>query len=250
VPAVLAADSERHWLILEDAGRTTYEELDDVARYERALRRYAEIQIAEIPHTRELLALGCPDRRPHRLAAELDALLADTPALRQGPFGFDDAELERLRALAPRLKDMCGELGRYRVPCSLEHGDLWVGNMIARGDGCVLVDWSDASLSHPFFSPWFFHEADDYFFQAVEAGKRLAALPDLRARLRRAYLEPWTVCEPMPRLQEALALAQDLAGLHYALLYHRLILPGMEIQWEMRNMLPYHLRRVLAHATV
>ena len=64
-------------------------------------------------------------------------------------------------------------------------------------------------------------------------------------RLRQAYLEPWTAYAPMSKLAALYALAQKVAALHHALIYHRDILPHMQARWEMERMLPYYLRILL-----
>ena len=249
VPRVLAADDRRHWMLLEDVGPLTLADVPDISCYERALRLYAQLQIEQVGCVDQLLSLGCPDHRLDVLVSEMDGLLADAEAMLPGkPYGLSRAEVGALHDSAPRLKAMCGELSSFAVPCTLEHGDLWARQISVR-DGCpVIMDWSDATLSHPFFSPGFFTDLDDDIFLTVEeAGRYLAGIPDARVRLLTAYLEPWTACEPMERLLVAYNLAQVLAGLHSALLYQRVILPGLEAKWEMERMVPQHLRKVLRH---
>ncbi len=100
------------------------------------------------------------------------------------------------------------------------------------------------SLAHPFFSLNFFYGADDFFFTNIPAGIELSAIPHLREWLCNTCLEPWTIYEPLERLQRAAKLAQRLSGLHLALPYHRIIPPGMEQRWENARMLPHHLRKL------
>ncbi|MGB9578621.1 MAG: hypothetical protein ACPL3S_05055, partial [Halothiobacillaceae bacterium] len=104
----------------------------------------------------------------------------------------------------------------------------------------VFIDWSDASISHPFFSMAFFSDDD-------EMRPYLGDIPDIALQMRDAYLEPWTVYEPYDILTQAWSIACSLAPLSTALLYHDHILPGMEVQWELENMVPYFLRSVLRH---
>jgi hypothetical protein len=85
----------------------------------------------------------------------------------------------------------------------------------------IYFDWSDSSLAHPFFSAANFLEFDDI-------PHTLLPISDLRTRLRDAYLEPWTIYEPIERLAAAFTLAQQVAPVHHALTYHLLVLPAME----------------------
>ena len=48
-------------------------------------------------------------------------------------------------------------------------------------------------------------------------------LPDIRTRLRDAYLEPWTRFQPMDALRRTFALARVAGGVHQALIYQELV---------------------------
>jgi hypothetical protein len=133
---------------------------------------------------------------------------------------------------------MCATLAAVRVPQTLEHGDLWAGNIVTRDGSHVYFDWAESSVAHPFFS---------FLLFLPDATGRLSHVPDVRRRLRDAYLGPWTVYEPMERLIEAFELAQPLAGLHHALLQHRFVLPNLESgsRWELQGEIPWDLKWIL-----
>src|SRR5262245_16498895 len=109
--------------------------------------------------------------------------------------------------------------------------------------GPVLIDWEDAAVAHPFFSPALLRLSLHY----TEA---LAAVPDARARIRDAYLRPWAERGPLAswpaeRLGRTFELAQRVALLHYAAMFRR----GMwrvETSWEVRAFPPLFLRHLLA----
>ncbi len=240
VPRLLAVDDERGWMLMADFGGRGLDRVPEVARWEEALRRYAALQIDSIGWRDRLITLGCPFRPLEDLAAGIAPLLGDTDALlldRDG--GLTSDQIVNLRALAPQLEAACAELAGYAPPYALEHGDLHPANIIATDDGDILFfDWSDSSVAHPFLSL-----VRDFF---AEAARVLPDVPDLRARLRDAYLEPWTAFAPPERLVAAFELAQALAPLHYAVGYHRFILPRLGARWEMERMLPYFLKMLLA----
>src|SRR5690606_29015960 len=132
----------------------------------------------------------------------------------------------------------CYDLLEYKVPLSLEHGDLWANNIAMQNDRFVYFDWSDVAITHPFFSLLFF---------LAEIEIDFPEMPDVRERLLRAYLTPWIHFETIEDLLHATQLAQPLAALHHAIVYYANILPNIETQacWEMENMLPYYLRKLL-----
>ena len=67
---------------------------------------------------------------------------------------------------------------------------------------------------------------------------------DVRDRLQNAYLEPWTAFTTGERLREAFALSRPLAALHQALTYTHYLLPHMEEDWEMADLVPFFLGMV------
>lgn len=101
---------------------------------------------------------------------------------RELPLGGD--ELERLRRFEPRLAELCGELAARGLPATVQHDDLHMANVYERGDGLRLLDWGDASISHPFASLV-------GTFRFLEEVNGLVPGDSWFARLRDAYLEPW-----------------------------------------------------------
>ena len=98
---------------------------------------------------------GCVERPLAWLAGEIDPLLADSAAMQpRDPEALTDLEIERLRTRGPELHALCRELDAYGAPACLEHGDFWAANVIATERGSVLIDWEDATLSHPFLSAY------------------------------------------------------------------------------------------------
>ncbi|MFZ2414312.1 MAG: hypothetical protein WAW16_08870, partial [Candidatus Cryosericum sp.] len=170
-----------------------------------------------------------------------ERLLEDTVAMKPGtPDGLSMKQIHALHYRARALKIAAHRLGTLRLPVSLDHGDLWAGQIIAGETNPVFIDWSDASLSHPFFSMAFFSDNE-------EMRPYLGDAPDAPEQLRDAYLEPWTVYEPHEILTQAWSIACSLAPLNTALLYHDRILPGLEVKWEMEDIIPFFLRGVLRH---
>ncbi|MGA7730390.1 MAG: hypothetical protein WCD37_03850 [Chloroflexia bacterium] len=236
-PALPAADLERRFMLMRDFGGARLDTVDNLERWKEALGTLASIQASLSRNVEELLILGCPDRRLDRVSASMRPFLAGAEShLSMGHTPFTEDELARLRALIPRLEDGLAMLGEYGIPPSLDHGDMWPQNIIDRGDGFLYFDWSDSTVSHPFFSVF-------YLFGHTDV--RLPGGPDAYARLRDAYLEPWHVYASMERLRAAFDLSMQLAPLHLVLNYHLTILPGLERKWEMENMVPFFLRMLL-----
>lgn len=234
----VALDRSRGWMLMHElSGPTLDTRTDDVTLWERALATFAEVQIASVSHLATLRAAGTPERPLETLPMRLAPLLADPAATLPGsPAGLSEAERRRLHLLAARLPTLIGRLAAYGLPATLEHGDFWAGQVVVRGADFAFLDWSDCSISHPFFSLLLFLVESEDFFPRT---------PGARERLRDAYLRPWTVLMPLNDLINAFELAQPLAALHHASTYHSVVLPNIEVKWEMELMLPFYLKMAL-----
>ena len=243
MPEVIAADAGRRWLLLRATAGPQLTEVAEPAPWVDAAGAIARIQVAWVGRGAELRDLGCPAYGLAWLAARIAPLLADTAALQ--PVHAEPltaGEVERLRALEPGLHALCAELAALGVPDSLEHGDLWGDNVIVDSGGPVLIDWEDASLSHPFLSPAILS------LHARLVGPPLDG-PDTARAIRDAYLAPWRESGPLAawpaaRVEAAFDLAQRLAPLYYAAQF-REGLARIETSWEVRGFAPFFLRRLL-----
>ena len=239
VPSLLALDEERGWMLMHDFAGEGLSDQTDPDTLARALRVYADIQCSWIEGSKELLSFGCPDRTLDVLQAQIDPLLGDHDLLLpHSPRGVPPEQLEAVPALAAKLHADCERLREYPLPATLEHGDLHTDNIRARDGRFVFFDWSDACVSHPFFSlvP---------FFEFLE--EPLA--PGPRGRLRDAYLEAWRAVGPRDGLEEAFDLAQFVGLFHQAVSYHR-ITENTEprARWEWEKGFPYFVNMLLDYS--
>jgi hypothetical protein len=177
IPSVLGYDEERAWLLLADAGKPVGDLGNPPEVWLSALPRYAELQHGEAAHAREHLAHGVPDLRVTTLPGRYEELVQlDLPLERD--------ELRRLRGFGPRFTELCQELAADGVPATIQHDDLHHANLYLGGGRLRVLDWGDASISHPFASlvvP----------FRFLEERTGLTPGDPWSARLRDAYLEPW-----------------------------------------------------------
>ncbi|MBC7261033.1 MAG: phosphotransferase, partial [Chloroflexi bacterium] len=229
LPPVLAMDRERGWLLTGGVGDVVLDKVTELVRWEEALAVFAELQIGLVKKRGYLVALGCPERPLRTLAAQLTTLLAEW---RNPTFA---------RSQVSNLALLCEELADCGVPDTLEHGDFWPGNIFLSDGRYIYLDWSNSSLAHPFFSlASFFYYVENY---------RPDLPPEVSARLRDAYLMPWTIFASKERLQQAFSLALVLAGLHHAITYQCYILPRLEpeARWEVAMAVPYYIQQMLRH---
>jgi len=193
VPDVMAADGRR--LLTRDAGRrlrNLHDEGVPAPGWEELLVLYAELQIDFMTASAEALSLGTPDRSP--------ALLAGLAAELSGWRGA----VEPLRRAADGLGDT--------VPLTVVHEEATDGNVFVRDGLARLVDWGEASVTHPFVGG---------LLPLRVATERSGGAE----RLRDIYLEPYTRFEPLTELRTAFAHAYLLGTVVRALGWHAVLSP-------------------------
>jgi hypothetical protein len=177
IAEVLGHDEEQAWLLLADAGTPIRVSGNPPEAWLVASPLYAELQRGEVVHRHEHLAHGVPDLRVATLTMRYEDLL-------QHELPLERDEIGRLRQFAPGFAELCGELSAHDVPETVQHDDLHMANVYAHGERLRLLDWGDASISHPFASLV-------VTFRFLEELNQLPPADPWFARLRDAYLEPW-----------------------------------------------------------
>ena len=146
---------------------------------------------------------GLPDRRAPVLAGQILALL-------HGPVSGDlsSDEIAAARALLSRFR-LLGECG---LPDPIVHGDFHPGNWRSDGGPPVVMDWAAAHIGNP-----------------VQDGLRARDfLPESKRPIAaQAWIEAWTSRRPGCDPARALAVAEPLAHLAYAVRYQE-FLDGIE----------------------
>lgn len=176
VAEVIALDEERSWLLLADAG-TVIGGGDPLGTWLEILPLYAELQRGEAPHAATHLAHGVPDLRLSTLPARYEELL-------EGDLPLDAGDVAALAEFAPRFAEMCDELAAGGVAETVQHDDLHAANVFTDGERLRVLDWGDASISHPFSSLF-------VTFRFLGEAAASSRGEPLLTRLRDAYLEPW-----------------------------------------------------------
>lgn len=206
VPAPLATDPQRGWMLTRDCGQRMNDALDEPAQREawtELLPRYAEIQLESAREPERWLALGVPDRRLAHLPALAAALVTENADL-------DDDERAQMLELVPALETSCHALAGTPAPATLEHGDLHAANILVGADRFWLFDWADASVSHPFCTLLVHFDMMVEDIDAPGARETCAPLLD-------AYLAPFTRLAPKRSLRPLVSTALWVAHVGRAL---------------------------------
>ena len=209
-PRVIASDSARGWMLMEDLGNDTLSTAPSTAAWRETTRALARVQLSYAADPAPLDALGLERRAPRDAVQTLRTWISspESAKIRVWHDRFADA----LRRLAPnigKLDAMRRRLDAIALPQTLDHGDLDSTNIFVRNGAPVLMDWSDAAISHPLFT---------------SAMMR----PVIRdPELRDLYLSHWTPFAPLDDLREAFAISKTIAPLERAVHYRANIVPHL-----------------------
>nr|WP_238342462.1 aminoglycoside phosphotransferase family protein [Actinopolymorpha rutila] len=195
VPAPLAIDEKRAWMLLPDLGPALAHE-PDLSLWVEAVKGHARLQRSYAGQADRLLAFGCVDRRLAVLNGEIDRLLGPNPATER----LEPAERALLPRRAEQLREAIAELAAIGVPETLLHGDLHPRNVAVRDGRVLAFDWTDAAVSHPFLDLVTFAEQRSPTSQ--------------NPRLKDVYLAEWEEYATPAGLRRAFSLAEELGALH------------------------------------
>ncbi|MFI6444485.1 aminoglycoside phosphotransferase family protein [Kitasatospora sp. NPDC050543] len=203
VPAVIAADRARGRVLLdhvpgEDCWGPSAEIVDDVVP--RLVAAQAALAAADAA---AVTGAGLADRTPR-------ALIGRVPALLDGEAGREltPDELAQAGDLAARLPALVAELESCGLPNTLVHGDFHPGNWRFDGQRTVLVDFADSCYGHP--------ALDGLRPRGFVSGERWKQIAD-------TWTRAWSAHAPGSDPARALALAEPLAHLSYAVRYQEFL---------------------------
>lgn len=218
VPEVIALDLEKNWYIMDELQGDLLGKSTNIRHWETALHRMVTIQKSSLIHKDKLQKLGSPVRPVietlnNHLEESLDELVSNS-----------NISLEKhivLKKSIPSILSLARRLHESRLPISLDHGDLFGGNIIVQQGQPVIYDWSDSSLTHPFLSVIvLLEEVNEYFSEQVSQ------------KLLDSYLEEWKMFDTLARLYEEFRLVRVLAPLYYLTVHQRFIFPAFEDNFD------------------
>jgi len=210
VPRILGVHrSWNGWLSAEVSG-TALDEISDCFTLEQAAGELAELQIASIGKSRELLEGKCKDLRISGVVKFIDpflARMADFMAAQEkkSPAPLSNSELA---SLGDGLKESCSLLESFGLPDTLGHIDFNPGNILVSPDHCVFLDWAEGCATNPLIT-------FEYLRRHMERGG--VKEPAADARLAAAYVRPWAAFFSPEDLRRALAAIPPVAVLVHAI---------------------------------
>jgi hypothetical protein len=199
-------------MLTRDAGpplRSFRKSGEPAPSWDEILPLYAELQIELADDLDELLALGTPDKRPAAVSSAYLDLVERVHSAEPSARG--------LRALAPELELLLEAL-EGPLPLTVIHEEVHEGNVFVRGGRARLLDWAEASVSHPFAG--LVNTLRDIAYR-----RRLKPNGREMLRLRSVYLEPWTCFAPSAELRELFDRGYLLGTVCRAMSWERILAP-------------------------
>ena len=210
VPRILGVHpSWNGWLSAEASG-TALDEISDCSAWERVAEGLAELQIASIGKSAELLEGKCKDLRLPKLVKCIDPFLARmaefmTAQEKPSPAPLSTSELV---SLGEGLKEACSLLQSFGLPDTLGQIDCNPGNIFVSPDRCVFLDWAEGCVSNPLITFEYLRE---------HIGRSGIEEPSAIERLTAAYVRPWMSFYSPDDLRRALAASPLIAVFVYAI---------------------------------
>lgn len=203
VPAVVAFDTDRRWMLMRQVRGPTLMSTPLVSGWQGAFETLGRIQCDLSGAVDDLFELGCYQRTLSSLTRYLDAFIPQWCARED----VTDAERRRLADAAAIWTQLCRQPIPGLPAATLDHADLHPRNIVVSTSGPVYLDWEGGAIGHPFWSPLILLGYVERFVPDVAGA---------RDELRAAYLRPWTAFLPMTDLIRAFEQVRPLASLKYA----------------------------------
>lgn len=160
VPTIIATrPAWNGWLATECAG-STLDKVGDAFAWERAAQTIAELQIASIDKTHDLLEAGCQDLAVSSLLTAIGPFFQAMAELMERQQKPSPRPLQRecLGTLAVQIEEALSEWSDLKIPDTLGHLDFNPGNIVCSPAHCIFLDWAEAYVGPPFLTLEYLHE--------------------------------------------------------------------------------------------
>jgi hypothetical protein len=213
----------------------------DIKSFEAAAHGLAKIQVAEAKEVSKLVSLGLVIQDYHLLKNSILALLNDHSALTVGENGgLTNEELNKFKGAKKLITSAVSRLQTIGVPLSLEHGDFRAANILCNDShSCCIIDWSEAVISHPFFSLAQLLDEEDHAQDPFSANQ-------IKNQIILAYFSPWLNAGfTRDHLKETLDLARLLMPIIRAIERRERLIPNLADAKTWSFSVAYWVRRFL-----
>jgi hypothetical protein len=208
LPVSIATQSEWNaWLVREADGQDLFHSADTA--WQRAAESLAELQVASIPHARDLLAAGARDVRAGFLEtlAESFFKVMERMMLQQTKAAPAPLDAQEIREVKEHVVSLLQFVKFASIPETLNHFDPNPGNIFVSGSASKFLDWAEAAVGNPFFT---FEYLRQHFRRAFPGAETR------EAELCHSYLRRWTPLLPPQTVERMIRITPLVALFAYA----------------------------------
>ena len=238
---VKAAETTEGCFLLSVAFSGREVAIGDIESFKAAVYGLAEIQVAEANEVSKLSYLGVVIKDYQGLLDSILALLNDDSVLMiEKNGGLTLEEFNKFKESKELLISAISRLQAIGVPLSIEHGDFRTANILCESNhSCRIIDWSEAAISHPFFSLAQLLDEEDH------AQDPLTAI-QIKNEIALAYFDPWLNSGfTKTQLDEAFYFARLLMPIAKAIERREHLIPSLADASSWRFSVSYWVRRFL-----
>jgi hypothetical protein len=216
-PRLIAADKARGCFLMQACGDLTlrmhFGGVLDTAILCRGIGTYRQLGDAAAAHHGTLREIGLPDWRLENLPAVFDDLVQNEGFLKSD--GLGTAEIGNIRRIQKPLAQACAALADIGIPDTLCHCDFHDSNITLdrRSGQTFIIDLGETAICHPFLPL-------SSLLRRLGGRYGIDGNDPRRALLQAACFDGWGIAAP--EQVRAVALAESLAPLFYALSHIRL----------------------------
>jgi hypothetical protein len=209
LPVPIATCTEWNaWLSKEADGQDLFNCME-ITAWRRAAESLADLQIASIAHTSDILAAGARDVRAGRLLMLANPFFEVMEQVMQQQTKATPPPLHthEINQVQEQVVSLLEEMDFIRMPDTLNHLDPNPGNVFVSERRCTFLDWADAAVGNPFFT---FEYLRQHFRRTFRAGAAA------EAEICRSYLSRWSSILPRKTGEQMMRLAPLAALFAYA----------------------------------
>lgn len=224
-PEIIFIDNEKGFIFSKDFGKNILSESNDIDDLLNTVKSYAKLQISMIKHSDDLLSYNIFDRSISKISGQLkDILIKGDKIFLDEENCITSYEVNKLLDNFAKIETLISKLESYKIPQTIEHGDLHTYNISVKEKNIIFYDWSDCSISHPFITMRvFFHSLFDKDQQIRDKSKNFNDVKDLYELLVSTYLLEWSEYGTKENLREAFDLAKKISYISFFIQYTLLV---------------------------
>ncbi|WP_242604257.1 aminoglycoside phosphotransferase family protein [Legionella beliardensis] len=212
VPNIIANNSDLHCFLMEDAGLTLRNYINEECKTEllcKAIKHFTAFQRSTEDNIKSLFRLNVPDWRLKQIPHLYRKIINDKKFLKAD--GMEDKELDKLNYLSPLITEQVYELSQYGICEAVVQPDFNTNNILINPETqqFTMIDVGELAISHPFFS------LHNFLYQAT-IHHSVKEQDYVWNEMLNACIESWLNLGPKDKLLQGYELSRKLWPIYAA----------------------------------